>query len=335
MDTPGSRCHPLVSVKTSGIDTAEDVDMLTRCERLSDRQCRVSYTCSDCSISKEVAKLLLHVKDGYEFTAAREIHWHVRADWKKREKKNNPNEVKAFSSVRSVVTTGNLAYCMRGAKPSLVRLAMVPTDYKDLITSTHLFGFVMEFIDARFGSKAGAFTFHQQPAELKAEVELAVSHSFYKLILSKKVTVFDFSAQILGFLSGMSLIARVSVASWHTLTEHRRRGVDWIWKNRLSQLLAAILCFFVPVERNEDDDEDDLSPKAVAGPNAGPSWFGHRGYSQVATSPSTELSSDQGPDQAATRTSGGAGVLLSKPIVEMSMLRRSEMRQESGAASST
>jgi len=254
------KCHDLIRVSASGIDLGKD-EFKIHCERLEPRTCRVAFICDKCSIGKEKASYGLSVKAGRAFTAAREILWSVRADWLQPAWR----QAQAYSSVESIVTTGHLDTCLRGPRPSVVRMTVEPTDYHDYIGHFHLYGFVTQFIDATIGSTASATTFHQQAAELNTLLEFQRSHSLYKLVLSRKSTAFDFLAQMLGFLSGMSLIARVLVALWNNLSESVRSSWSCISQNCCIKGISGILCFCVP----EELDEDSVSPN---------------GYQQVKTS---------------------------------------------------
>jgi len=246
-------CHSYVTMRAGGIalvrSKLRESFSGTTCERLSDRQCRVSFVCHACSLERETARIVLDVADGYVFTAAREIHWNVKATWlhPKYDRKTH-----AYSSVESIVTSGDLNGCLRGPDPSVVRMTVVPTNFEDLLRSSHLTGFVMQFIDAHMGSVANPYQFHEHLAQLQSIVELHTSHSFYKLVLSKKTTHFDFLTQVLGFLSGMSLIARVIYAVWLQTNPKSRASSEVLWTNPMVKCFSALFCFCVPEETEEE-----------------------------------------------------------------------------------
>lgn len=258
----GGECHSLISADTNGLDAPIE----KYCQRLDSRRCLVAFSCPQCGFH-EAASFSVVVGEGYAFSAAREVHWSVYTAWENQDESGNPTDIHAFSSVQSNVTSGNLGLCMRGLEPSVVRLAMVPTDYKDTLTGTHLYGFVAQFIDARPGSTASAWSFHEAPATLASQVELHISHSVYKLVLSKKKSMLDFMAQVLAFLSGMSLIARVSLAAWRHLDEGSRTCVGCIWFNPVTRALSGVFCPCLPIEdfgQSEDEDEAGGYQQVVA-----------------------------------------------------------------------
>eukprot|EP00747_Dinoflagellata_sp_TGD_P087566 gnl/TRDRNA2_/TRDRNA2_163676_c1_seq1.p1 gnl/TRDRNA2_/TRDRNA2_163676_c1~~gnl/TRDRNA2_/TRDRNA2_163676_c1_seq1.p1 ORF type:complete len:622 (-),score=88.49 gnl/TRDRNA2_/TRDRNA2_163676_c1_seq1:10-1620(-) len=256
------KCHPLVGLTSSGVDMGDGVKAETSCVRRGPRECRLSFRCAACSMSGEIAKMRLDVQQGHVFTAVREIHWSVRANWLQPDKTEGSN-VKAFSTVQSVVTSADLDRCLRGSDPSTVQVTLVPTDYQDNVRGLHLYGFVTQFIDARLGSMTSPWAFHQQPAELHSEVVLHVSHSFYKLVLSENKTLFDFLAQMLGFLSGFSLIARVCLALMLLVDEKLRSRSVILWRNPLVQALSSVFFFWVPEEADADSDLFDAGYQQV------------------------------------------------------------------------
>lgn len=273
-------CHRYVSITAGGIALTLDKDKMhqdeprTSCERLSDRQCRVSFSCHACSLGRETARIVLDVANGYVFTAAREIHWEVKIMWL-RPKKGHDKESKAYSLVESIVTSGDLNGCLRGPEPSVVRMTLIPTDFQDLLGASHLYGFVLQFIDAHMGSVANPSQFHEHLAQLQSTVELHASHSFYKLVLSKRSTAFYFLTQVLGFLSGMSLVARVTYAAWLRADPKTRGFTSWLWTNPITKCVSAILCFCVTEEEEEEDayqrnlielDTSDLEMEAPKNP---------------------------------------------------------------------
>jgi len=258
---PIVQCHRFVSMTAGGIAWNRDVaesEPRTFCERLSNRQCRVSFRCEKCSLAKETARVILDVSTGYVFTAAREIHWRVKTTWLQPmdSKGHTVNSTKkSYSSIESVVTSGDVNSCLRGPKPSLVRMTLVPTDYQDLLASTHIFGFVLQFIDAHRGSVADQRQFHENLAQLQSAVELHASRSFLKLVLSKKRTAFDFLTQMLGFLSGMSLIARVTLAVWHSMDSRLKDRSACFWTNPCVRCFSSMLCCCI----SEETDVEAMS----------------------------------------------------------------------------
>ncbi|CAD7951066.1 unnamed protein product [Amoebophrya sp. A120] len=154
---------------------------------------------------------------------------------------------------------------LRGPDASEIRIALVPTDYRDLIQNKQFFGFVAQFVAQ---TESGSFVaieqraatgnsdfYSEQPPEIHSEMLLDVSHTAYKLILSPKRTVFDVLGLLLGFLSGMSLIARVVTAIW---TQHTKLcGFHVICGNRnpILYYLAMIFCFCLGRDLDYDDDE--------------------------------------------------------------------------------
>lgn len=247
-----SACHPLLHLKATGIQLSANGAKIT-CRQRSDRTCRVSFTCKECGLLGEYAKVALKVDEGYVFTATREIRWNVRTEWLQPDQ-HDLGHIDAYSSVESVVTSGLHDRCMRGEDPSHVRVTLVPTDYRDMLQGLHLYGFVAQFIDARLGSTTSPWEFHRQSCELRSEVELHASHSFYKLVLSQKHTTFDFLTQMLGFLSGMSLISRVCVASWHYLPNSCRKSSRFIYDNPIVWIFSTLLCFWVEKEHAEPQE---------------------------------------------------------------------------------
>lgn len=257
-------CHKYVSIAASGIALGKgkrhSYEPHTSCERLSNRQCRVSFSCKACSLGREAARIALDVASGYVFTAAREIHWEIKTTWlhpdkgHSKKQKQHKSSPAPYSLVESIVTSGDLNKCLRGPDPSLIRINMVPTDFQDLLGASHLYGFVLQFIDAHIGSVTNPTQFHENLDQLSSIVELHASHSFYKLVLSKKSTAFDIMTQVLGFLSGMSLIARVTYAAWLTVDVRKRARSACLWTNPVVKCFSAILCWCVPVEEPEESE---------------------------------------------------------------------------------
>jgi len=243
-------CHSLLSIRATGLAHG-NAKVRRQCERLGVQMCRVSLVCDRCSLTHEIARVKLRVAKGYMFTASREIRWEAATQWLSPAGKIG--KLEAYSRVESVVTSGDLDRCLRGPEPSLVRMTLVPTDFQDLLGSSHLYGFVTQFVDAHIGSTTSPQEFHQESAELRSDLELRASRSFYKLMLTRSYTAFDFLAKMLGLLSGMSLIARVTVAIWHSFESKPDLG-SCILTNPVTKLLATVLCFCVVVE---DVDETD------------------------------------------------------------------------------
>lgn len=197
-----------------------------------------------------MARIKLNVADGYIFTAAREIHWEVKTTWLQ-PRHGGDTKTDAHSVVESIVTSGDLNACLRGPDPSVVRMTMVPTDFQDLLRSSHIYGFVLQFIDAHMGSVANPLQFHELPAQLRSTVELHTSHSFYKLVLTSKTTVFDCLIQVLAFLSGMSLIARVTYAAWLMVDLRTRSYSAVLWTNPFVRCFSGLFCFCIKEEEDE------------------------------------------------------------------------------------
>jgi hypothetical protein len=192
-------------------------------------------------------------------------------------------------------------------------MTLVPTDYQDLIGASHLYGFVIQFIDAHMGSVANPLQFHEHLAQLQSTVELHASHSFYKLVLSKKSTRFDFMTQVLGFLSGMSLIARVAYSAWLQVDAKTRGYTSWLWTNSVIRCFSAILCFFVTEEPKEDDSLEEDEEKAP--PNFGDddTVLARRHQAKTAVKPmiqqSTKGEYHEVPQSAREQNSASSGAL--------------------------
>ncbi|CAD7922221.1 unnamed protein product [Amoebophrya sp. A25] len=168
----------------------------------------------------------------------------------------------AFSRVDVSVAPAGNDRALRGAAPSRVRIALVPTDYRDLIQNLQLFGFVAQFVGqterGSFVSSGSAF--YEKPPVVRSEMVLDVSHTGYKLVLSRKRTFFDVCSMLLGFLSGMSLIARVVTAIW--TQHHRLWGVNAICgaRNPFLYYLAVVCCFWLKDLDYDDDEVLTLAP---------------------------------------------------------------------------
>ena len=118
-----------------------------------------------------------------------------------------PTNSSAFSQVQVTVSSKSPQRAFRGPDPTVARVTLVPTDYRDLISAIHLFGFVAQFVgQTRDGSIVDGDSFFQHPPRIRASLECDVSHTFYKLILDRKKTLFDLLAEILAFLSGLSML---------------------------------------------------------------------------------------------------------------------------------
>eukprot|EP00397_Hematodinium_sp_SG-2012_P001416 GEMP01001418.1.p1 GENE.GEMP01001418.1~~GEMP01001418.1.p1 ORF type:complete len:1434 (+),score=419.11 GEMP01001418.1:16-4317(+) len=278
-----ARCHPLVSLTVDGFATRVNT---TTCRWLAATKsqqgtCVVSYKCHSCTLTNNdrsdhgpIARLNVH--KGMVFTAAREIRWKARTDWIQKDSSTEDdldgepmymssgasggtNGKKAFSVVEAVVNSGGPHHCLRGPEPSVVRMTLVPTDYRDLINAKRMFGFVVQYVDSRAGSSTDSDQFHEFAGELNSELQFTVSHSLFKLVLAKHQTGFDFLAQMLGFLSGMSLIARILTAVWNDLSEKTKDRIGTLWgpENPIVFLLSSTFCFWIRTPGEDDKDTLD------------------------------------------------------------------------------
>ena len=113
--------------------------------------------------------------------------------------------------------------------------------------------------------------------ELHTTLKLDISHTFYKLILSPQKTTFDFLAQMLGFLSGMSLLCRILLAAWHHQSSKNRDRFSFHVicgrRNPVLKCMADIFCLLLVDNRKLEDDRQTVvfgSPLSPHGENALP-----------------------------------------------------------------
>lgn len=101
---------------------------------------------------------------------------------------------------------------LRGPSPSIVQVSLIPTTFQDTVLNTVRSGYVLRFVDSEVGSTADSARFHEMDPEVSFLLELRTARTTYRLVSAPAKSFFDMAAQLLGILSGMSLIARVVVA---------------------------------------------------------------------------------------------------------------------------
>jgi hypothetical protein len=177
----------------------------------------------------------------------------------------------AFSALNLTVHSEKGGAVLRGPTPSVVQLSLIPTTFQDTVLQSQKTGYVLQFIDSEVGSIADSARFHEVDAEVSFMLELRTARTTYRLVSAPQKSVFDMAAQMLGILSGMSLIARILVAllgdgpAQMGCAEHCRPACAACTYPCVSPCLAPLarcLCCFLPAE-----DEDarrsffDTKPK--------------------------------------------------------------------------
>jgi hypothetical protein len=190
----------------------------TTCVRTSSEECSIQWVCHGCTFHSEKGphSLAPNIKvrasgipntPGSHFTAAQQVSVAVRNDWGML-KRSTP----AFSALDLTVHAGKGGAVLRGPSPSIVQVSLIPTTFQDTVLNTVRSGYVLRFVDSEVGSTADSARFHEMDPEVSFLLELRTARTTYRLVSAPAKSFFDMAAQLLGILSGMSLIARVVVA---------------------------------------------------------------------------------------------------------------------------
>ncbi|CEM33095.1 unnamed protein product [Vitrella brassicaformis CCMP3155] len=239
------------------ISTASSVS----CAQIGPQQCVVEWSCRDCGVFDQRLHLNIALSH-HTFAAAQAIQWEVMTVWRESGSSTatTSTPVEAFSTLNSTFVGSDPNNVLRGEDPTVLRLTLVPTDYENQRLGVHENGFLLQYIASREGSATDGVHFHSSgdgPSTVQFRIELTVSPFLYRLLLTQTKTFFDYLAQVLGLLSGMSLLVRVLVSFWLSIPRERRKTMTKYWgeSNSLMLWLVRRLCACV-------DDVDRTDPSA-------------------------------------------------------------------------
>jgi hypothetical protein len=258
-----STCDSRVQLSTQHIMVNKST---TTCRQTTKDECRIEWECRGCRIHPDTGPHspapTIKVRaagtpgtPGSHFTAAQQASVAIRNDWGTM-KKLGP----AFSALNLTVHALEGGAVLRGPTPSRVELSLIPTTFQDTVLQTQRTGYVLQFIDSKVGSTADVARFHEVDGEVNFLLELRMSRTTYRLVSAPQKSVFDMAAQMLGILSGMSLIARIVVAllgdgpAQMGCAEHCRPACSACTYPFVSPCLAPLarcFCCFLPAEDPE------------------------------------------------------------------------------------
>eukprot|EP00967_Tisochrysis_lutea_P061779 scaffold79236_cov32-Tisochrysis_lutea.AAC.5 len=167
--------------------------------------CSMAFECVECNVASAEAQL--HVSLAGRFAYAHRIDWEASTAWSK------SSPIPGRSSLRASIlpSEGNI---LRGDRPSVVTLALVPTVYENNINNTQARGFQLQYLATALGATVDPGAFDPE-ALAEGGVELVVRlqplAQEYKLTVALVRTLVELIASLMALGSGFSFVCRFAL----------------------------------------------------------------------------------------------------------------------------
>ncbi|EOD09390.1 hypothetical protein EMIHUDRAFT_448337 [Emiliania huxleyi CCMP1516] len=170
-----------------------------------DSACAITYRCAECHIETAEAQVRFDLSGRFAF--AHQITWEASVAWSRRQ------PIDGRSSLRASIRPPPDAL-LRGARPSEVTLALVPTVYENSINNTHARGFQLQYIAATVGGTVRAEQVDPidgTEGRVALSIRLRPLEQEYKLSVTLVRTLIELIAQLMALGSGLSFLCRLTL----------------------------------------------------------------------------------------------------------------------------